>query len=131
MYMKINIGKYSKKNEDRKIKVHIDAYDVWNLDHTLALIIHPSLIALKEAKGGIPYIHNQDVPIELQTTDDDPHYGFSEEKWNYVLDEMIFSFEQFKNDYSTDCDDATRKTYNDRIDNGLRLFGKYYKSLWT
>ena len=30
-------------NRNRKVKIQIDHYDVWNADHTLALIIHPLL----------------------------------------------------------------------------------------
>ena len=38
--------------------------------------------------------------------------------------EMIFDRENYH------CDDAAIKQHQQRIDNGLRLFGKYYQSLW-
>jgi len=34
----------------RKIKIQIDPYDTWSMDHTLSLIIIPMLKQLKEAK---------------------------------------------------------------------------------
>ena len=40
------------RDRPRKIEVHIDDYDVWGADHTLALIIHPVLVKLKEKKQG-------------------------------------------------------------------------------
>ena len=47
--MKINIGKFPKKSSGkRKINIEIDNYDTWNLDHTLALIIYPALLSLKQ-----------------------------------------------------------------------------------
>lgn len=89
----------------RKIKVHIDYYDVWSMDHTLALIVLPMLKKLKEVKHGSPFIENEDVPEHLHP---DPNRvkmneaGEIEEwdvdntvhdRWSWVLDEMIHAFE--------------------------------------
>jgi len=44
--MKVNIGPYNDdeiEDFERKIEVQVDDYDVWGLDHTLALIILPCL----------------------------------------------------------------------------------------
>ena len=43
------------KNE-RKVKVRIDEYDTWSMDHTLALIILPMLKQLKATKHGSPLL---------------------------------------------------------------------------
>ena len=157
--------------QERKIKVRIDRYDTWSMDHTLALIILPMLKQIKETKHGSPYVDNEDVPAHMRHTlckgDDDYetndrwiHY-----KWDWILNEMIWAFEthlneewedQFRHgepdyefihvggeigteselnemkqknpDYWVDYDKI--KEYNDRIDNGFRLFGKYYRNLW-
>lgn len=88
----------------RKIFVKIDNYDCWSADHTLALIITPVLKKLRENKHGAPYIDDEDVPEELRSTScrelteeekncghtDDNHF----DRWDYVLDEMIWAFEQ-------------------------------------
>ena len=89
----------------RKIKVHIDDYDVWSMDHTLALIVHPMLLKLKEQKHGSPHVDLEDVPEHLHP---DPNRvkmnenGEIEEwevdntihdRWSWVLDEMIHAFE--------------------------------------
>jgi len=85
---------------DRKVKVHIDGYDVWNADNTLALVIHPVLVKLKENKHGAPIVDDEDVPEHLRSTAappkksehdvDDNHAA----RWDWVLDEMIWAFEQ-------------------------------------
>ena len=79
--------------------VKIDRYDTWSMDHTLADIILPMLKQLKESKHGAPYVDDEDVPEELKSTSapakenewdtDDNHF----KRWDWVLDEMIFSFE--------------------------------------
>ena len=123
----------------RKIKVHIDHYDVWSMDHTLALIIHPMLIKLKEAKHGSPSVDPEDAPtIGMGEVDDYGSDSKIHERWDWVLDELIWTFEQLKDDeegYRLFYKDGVwdhdgRRAYEDRIDNGLRLFGKYYRGLW-
>jgi hypothetical protein len=84
----------------RKINIRIDNYDVWSADHTLAMIIHPVLLKLKEQKQGSPYVDDDDVPEHLKSTAaspkenewdiDDNHHLRSE----WVLDEMIWAFKQ-------------------------------------
>ena len=103
------------QNGDRKVKVHIDNADVYSADHTLALIIAPMLRKLQEKKNGSPMIDNEDLPPELQmseretTVNDNGHWDKSldateEEqdaaskkfhaRWEWVLSEMIWAFEQ-------------------------------------
>lgn len=94
-------------NRKRKVKVHVDYYDVWGADHTLALIIAPVLKKLKEVQHGYPHVDNDDVPEELRMSDEDrkklEHDGSVDEKhearWSYVLDEMIWAFEQHADPY--------------------------------
>ena len=161
------INKYLDKNE-RKIKIHIDDYDVWGADHTIALVVHPLLIRLKQKKHGSPHVDDEDVPEHLRSAsappkenewdlDDNTHA-----RWDWVMDEMIWAFEQcakddkgdeqfysgnvdFKFDKEEDSelyrmgqgpnhtfkvDRVGQKAHYDRINNGLRLFAKYYFSLW-
>ena len=150
----------------RKISIHIDSYDVWGADHTLALIIHPVLIKLREHKHGYPLVDDEDVPENIRSysapalTEDDKRNGsvdqFAESRWDWVLDEMIWAFEQHtiedweeqyctgKVDFQiTDDGDFVRgsnhtfeidhegiKKHSECMANGRRLFAKYYDSLW-
>src|SRR5210317_1360023 len=46
--------------KDRNIKIQIDRYDTWSMDHTLALLVVPMLKQLKETKHGAPYVDVED-----------------------------------------------------------------------
>ena len=48
----------------RTIKIHIDEWDTWNMDHTLSLIIVPMLKQLKETKHGAPGVDDDDAIFE-------------------------------------------------------------------
>jgi hypothetical protein len=128
----------------RKIKVKIDNYDLWSMDSTLAYIILPMLKKIKNEKHGTPFVDNQDVPEYLHSSkeeiDELNYEGITDEKfikrWEWVLDEIIFSFESIVDDSWQDTlyekrDFETLKNTEKRISNGLILFGKYYRSLWT
>ncbi len=84
------------------------------------------------------------------------HYNEAEfdrqiEIWNWMMDEMIWAMEQVVDDntdqfydhsevnesdsfeesvYKLKVDHDGLHRYDDRISNGLRLFGKYYRALW-
>jgi hypothetical protein len=93
------INKYLDKAQ-RKVKIRVDGYDVWGADHTIAMLVHPLLLKLKENKHGAPYVDDEDVPEHLRSTaakpkehewdTDDNHF----KRWDWVLDEMIWAFEQ-------------------------------------
>jgi hypothetical protein len=133
---------YSK--QERKIKIRIDGYDIWSMDHTLSLIALPMLLKLKEVKHGSPFVDDEDVPENLRSTsapeltEEEKNFGHSDaflhDRWAWVLDEMIFAHESQNNDWQNDYYD--RKDYEGmriiekRIGNGFRLFGKYYQGLW-
>ena len=135
--------------------VKIDKWDTWSMDFTLALLIVPMLKQLKATKHGAPFVDDSDVPEHLASTaaplkqnewdTDDNHF----KRWDWVLSEMIWTFEQIADPESefkfytfseaTNISDAVKnitcdreglKVHEDRITNGLRLFGKYYRSLW-
>lgn len=171
------------EKKKRKVKIKIDRWDTWNVDSTMALIMLPMLKQLKETKHGSGYIDLEDVPEELRYTETEEYdaqecFDFYKEatdklqcdihaRYEWVLDEMIWTFEQLQPDYdweaqyssgeidwvSVPCqwdeegkptmytmkdgpdmtykvDWDARSKHQARIDNGLRLFGKYYCTLW-
>lgn len=144
------INKILAKRTERKIKVRVDPYDVWSMDNTLAHIIHPMLVQLKKQKHGGPFVPDEEVPEHLRSTNakpvrEDEVDEFYFDRWDWVLDEMIWTFKTLNEDWesqfytsSSKEDDYLSGTYDaegrqkmqDRINNGLRLFGKYYQSLW-
>ena len=165
--MKVNIGGYPDYqywldrffgwNPKQKINVRIDPQDTWSMDYTLAHIITPMLVQLKETKHGAPSVDDADVPKELRMTRkqrkqlsvdgtvDDNHFA----RWNWILDEMIWAFEQKSREdwdgdfYEYEQDDTEQfgvrlvwedkegaKAHQERMSNGFRLFGRYYENLW-
>lgn len=87
----------------QKISVRIDRWDTWSMDYTLAHIILPMLKQIKEQKQGSPLVDDKDVPEYLRSTsapplsqeqidsgENDSNYH---KRWDWVLDQMIFSFE--------------------------------------
>jgi hypothetical protein len=136
------------KYRKRRIKVHIDDHDLWSADNTLAHIIHPVLVKMRDAKVGTPFTDDEDVPENIRSTAAKPKENewdtdeFFEARWEWIMNEMIHSFEceidddwedQFYSDTGTNFEvdfDGKKKAW-DRRQNGLRLFGKYYHNLWT
>jgi len=164
----------------QKVRVHVDRWDVYNADTTLAHIILPVLEQLRETKQGAPFIDQDDVPKGLRGDKltkkqkqngevGDKHF----ERWDYVLDAMIWSFREMAEDmpgeeefftgesdiswtrvdvhgnevdkdydgviyYRMDkglndtrhYDTEGHKAYSERVDYGLRMFGKYFRQLW-
>lgn len=149
--MKVNIGPYpefkpgAKKQPQRKIKVEVHDHDVWSADYTLALIIAPVLRKLQEIKHGSPHVDDEDVPENLRASSAPPpaKEGWSDDnwhlRWNWVLAEMVFAFEETARGSALEELDAAGEFLSYRreddphllrIQNGMRLFAKYYFSLW-
>jgi len=92
---------------ERKIKIHIDKYDTWNMDSTLALIIVPMLKQLKETADHSPMMtaHEQSSEGSSQlcfpfyAEGDKDAWDHGHEEWQEILDKMIWSFEQVNTDW--------------------------------
>ena len=147
---------YSSK---QKTSIRIDRWDTWSMDHTLSPIILPMLVQLKATKHGAPMVDMTDIPKELRATkkqltaysktgETDDNYF---KRWDWILDEMIWAFEQkVKDDWESDYykleegagdgfpggfklvweDREGCKAHQERMTNGFRLFGKYFENLW-
>ena len=139
-------------NAQPKEYIRIDPYDVWSADMTMAKIIAPLLIKMKEHSHGYFQVDQKDRRHKCQP---------DQSAWGYVVDEMIWTFTELAQGADTmrfchgelkmhskkygdrGCcrvyfdksgyyvDKVGEKWYHDRITNGLRLFGRYYRNLWT
>lgn len=120
--------KYIEWKGNRRIKVHIDPWDTWSMDGTLAHIILPMLIKLRDDKQGAPFTDDEDVPEQLRSSTAPPlknewdtdDYFFA--RWDWIMGEMIYAFEAKLKDEGI--------ARNERMVNGFKLFGKYYQGLW-
>jgi hypothetical protein len=151
---------YSKRN---RTKVRIDDHDTWGMDSTLAYIILPMLKQLKRTTRSASAVEDKDVPKELRSTsapvkeNDWDVDGNCFDRWDWVLDEMIWAFSQVNEGWENQYYDETGKSHMEdrehdmselvwdkkpvidknglkahgkRMQNGFRLFGKYYSDLW-
>ena len=111
--------KWVYKKRTRKIEIKFHNYDFYDLHYTLALVILPALQTMKEY--GNFYVSDEDVPKEILTSG-----AFDENyKFNWLMSELIWTFERIVDDK------ILSKENENRISNGLILFGKYYRHLWT
>jgi len=110
--MKALLGPFRKKG-GRTIKVTVHGYDCWNLNHTLAVIAYPLLKKFREIEAGHPG-------------------GGTQEEWNEILDRMIWSM-KIVADEKDCCPSGSiveiRRFYK-KVNSGLELFGKHFRSLW-
>jgi len=130
------------KKKKRKVKICIDSYDTWNMDHTLGLIIVPMLKQLRDHGSGSGRVDDEDVPEYLRSTSAPPkkeEYDIDDnwhKRWEWVLNEMIWAFEQVIDENNDDeffkngFDSEGYKAHGERIQRGTTLFGKYYRGLW-
>jgi hypothetical protein len=128
--MKVNIGEYP----NPEIEVRIDKEDTWSMDYTLAHVILPMLKQLKESKHGSPFTDDEDVPEELRSTVDGPKINKWDTdsnfhaRWNWIMDEMIWAFEQKCEDDWMFKDNL--KEHQKRMTKAFKMFGRYYENLW-
>ena len=138
--------------------VKIDRWDTWSMDHTLSYIILPMLKQLRDTKHSYPLVDDEDTPEYMrshmaQPTENEWDWDdLAEKRWDWVLNEMIWAFEQKVDDSSDEkffdysesngklpwdkdyvgpkYDVEGHQEWQKRKSNGFRLFGKYYEALW-
>ena len=130
---------------ERRVDVKLHDYDIWSMDDTLSHVILPMLKLLREKKHGYPHVDDADVPEHLRSTaapaltqkqidtacpDDN-----GAPRWEWVLNEMIWAFEQMDPDaddgfFANGYDHAGHMTWQERKTRGFALFGKYFEALW-
>ena len=144
--------------------VKLDPWDTWSFDHTLADIVLPGLKQLRADKHGAPYTDDEDVPEYLRSHMAQPKEyewdidSLHFQRWDWILDEMIWAFEQKVQDDAdsqffdySECptdpharledltngaskvkyDQEGHTKWQERKANGFRLFGKYFENLWN
>jgi hypothetical protein len=119
---------------------------------------------LKEDKHSFPMVDDEDLPAHMRYGNPNGGDNWGAYKWEWVLNEIIFAFEnnidetwedkfshgtpeyedeeieienygkcfsmkQVNPNYWYDIEG--HKRYVERIQNGYRLFGRYYSSLWA
>ena len=87
--------------------------DTWDLDRPMAKFIAPRLKRFKELNNGWP---SADFP--------------EPEDWNKAIDKMIYSMEALIHDTLEGNDWEWIAEEQNKIQEGLELFGKHFTALW-
>lgn len=135
--------------QKRKVEIQIDDHDTWNAFTTISMIVHPLLVKYRDDLHGAGFVDEEDVPEHLRVsaapelTDVEKNNGHVDDnfhkRWEWVLDEMIFAhayhandeaemmfYDEITNKWDNEAEEKTRE----RVNNGMRLFAKYYRGLW-
>lgn len=150
--MKIYIGNWPKNPaKERKVNIRIDKWDTWSMDNTLSLIIEPMLKQLKTTQNGYPSGLEEDewntildkmiFAFESLNSDWEDQYHSGEIDFvsipidadgNEVDRENAVYYRMDKGPNDTHVfDEEGWKKHDEKIQEGLELFGKYFRSLWT
>jgi hypothetical protein len=127
-----------------KDKIVIEPHDTWSMDTTLAKIVLPMLKQLRLEKQGSPGCMMEFAQVsdssqrcfDFYAEGDDAAWDAGHARWLAILDQMIWSFEQVLDDsweeqfFVEGFDSNGYHAYANRIQIGLDLFGKHYRSLW-
>lgn len=113
MYINKKDERYAKHAKQLKTNGFSDS-ETWSLDSVVCRFILPRLIRFKELNNGYPC-------------------GLNSEKWNSMLDEMIFTF-----DWSLNCEEdkydklteEEKKENWKRYEEGMKMFATYLRELW-
>lgn len=100
-------------------------YEFFSLDYSMALYIYPRLCRFREkyAHYGVPGCLCYDEEGNHIDTDE------ASKNWLAILDKMILAFKYIINE--PDWKDIEEcRAINAKIEEGLKLFGEYYCSLW-
>ena len=151
-----NLCQWVHDRRKRTIKIKLDKYDTWSMDSTLALIIIPMLKQLQRDRHGIPgamFENDQMTEGDYYKAAEEKwdnivrHMIWSfeqileEEHDAFVIIEGKLDLDKYPEDEGKDRIplrwereyemrwDAFH-AYHGRIQEGLDLFGKHYRSLW-
>lgn len=107
--------------------------DTWNLDYVLSLYMLPRIAYLRDNHCG--------YPGELATYDENGKLiENGNDKWIEILDKIILALDHIVDEYIDDSklpywindsiDKEKMKQWNEEVDEGLELLGKYFRGLW-
>lgn len=88
-----------------------DDKELFCLDTTIARFVLPRLMRFKEVSWGRPIDEETKLPV-------------SKDEWSDIIDSIIYSMDWIATDEEVFPEDP------ERIQRGLDLFGKHFRSLW-
>ena len=87
--MRVILGKPGRKNSANTVV--IDDFDIWNIDYTLARIIHPLLLRFRENMQGYPELFEEGM-VTYHNWDRQLHFDFIDENLFFELTTGTFTY---------------------------------------
>ena len=132
------------ENDGEIVKIYaLQENHWWSVDYFLTPIILDALLQFREKhKDGVPsslvYLDGEEYSDDAEY---DTRYSEARKKWEEILDKIVLAFTLIKkdqdgeipeyyNDTTYDYDVDLYNLQQDQIEEGLALFGKYYRGLW-
>lgn len=115
-------------------ELNVEDEDIMSFENTLAPLIYAMLLKLQENDVSFGAVENEDGPVDLRNEN-----VFDYDRWQWLLNELIWTFEQVTLEAPVYREPGTlfegsvnlTEEYEARIQNGYELFGKYLATLWT
>ena len=104
--MQVKLVLRSLKFKYQKLTQGYSGDEIWSLYYTLSKFILPRLIAFRNSVASYP------------------HDFTNEKEWIDTLNKMIYSFELIKREKIESTEEDLK------VQEGLELFGKYFRDLW-
>jgi len=114
--------------------------ETWDLGYTVAAFTLPRLKRYKKLNNGVPGAVLFQVNEEkIHFNNDEERLNNAKEKWDAVLDRIIWSFEQIVNpteepelEKGEDWKDYRMRydVYSKKVQDGINLFAKHFQDLW-
>ncbi len=108
--------------------------ETWDLGYTVAAFTLPRLKRYKKLNNGVP------GAVLFQINEEENiHFNNAKEKWDTILDCIIWSFEQIVNpteepelEKGEDWKDYRIRydAYSKKVQDGINLFAKHFQDLW-
>ena len=106
--------------------IKIDRWDSWSVDYTIAQVMVPLLKQLRDTTHGYP-------PEFISEMDENgcPVDDSGAEKWKEIINKMIWSMESIvKWGNGEEIEGYYTQEYQDKVQEGCELMGKYFQNLW-
>jgi len=113
VFLKKTDKRYARHMKQLKTRGFSDS-ETWSLYSVIVGFVLPRLIRFKQIRPGYPM-------------------GMTDKEWNDILDKMIFAFQWIKDDGSEEYYKLSTKQLDDghkKCQEGLKLFGEYFRNLW-
>lgn len=119
------------KYKQQRLERGFDNSELWNLDSTIVKFILPRLKAFREIAYSTP--GSLAYEFEQKGYSNEEANKLADKAWEEILDKIEWAFENYSNEPTSEPGKDFRKEYkkyNKKLDEGFKLFGKWFSAFW-